>query len=418
MYEVTEFIKKNHTFYLCTLSGEDQPELRPIGIFEEYDGRIYTAVGMHKKVYRQITANPQVALCAVDGTNWIRLRATAVTNVPKNIVDRIFADNPFLRTIYNRESRRRLGVIELANASVEFCGLNGPERVENLPGTRRNILPKAKKYEGLSQLRPPLCYELVGRSFELVMDTGYDYEMKFIDRNTLSYGLIDGEKNEYRYECLKVDDTTYFINFEMSGASPRTGMSFVLDLEQSLTTCVIVREGLNPRLPKLPSTEIVFGALRKEDNTVPKIRHGYTSDMVGTAILWHYATFDIIHLYSSERYYRGVLPREAIERMSAGIPDVPGQTGDAPVRFFEEPSDYVKIKDGVYLFSFVESDMARAGLNGNAMCFLMNLNRMYDVGRSFGYNADGERENYMFGAYGEYVEPDPTIDRKSISYIR
>ena len=29
------------------------------------------------------------------------------------------------------------------------------------------------KFEGMSQYRPPLNFELVGRSFELIMDDGY-----------------------------------------------------------------------------------------------------------------------------------------------------------------------------------------------------------------------------------------------------
>ncbi len=37
----------------------------------------------------------------------------------------------------------------------------------------RSFAPK--KYEGISQYRPPLNYELSGQRFELVMDDGYDY---------------------------------------------------------------------------------------------------------------------------------------------------------------------------------------------------------------------------------------------------
>jgi hypothetical protein len=87
-------------------------------------------------------------------------------------------------------------------------------------------------------------------------------------------------------------------------------------------------------------------------------------------------------------------------------------------KIFEEPADFVKIKDGVYLFSFVESYMATIRGTGNSMCFLMNLNRLYDVGRSFGYNGEGFRENYTFGAYGEYADPEPMLSHKSSAYIR
>ena len=42
----------------------------------------------------------------------------------------------------------------------------------------------------LDKYRPPLCYELAGKTFELVMDNGYDYELKFIDGEKLSYGRV------------------------------------------------------------------------------------------------------------------------------------------------------------------------------------------------------------------------------------
>jgi pyridoxamine 5'-phosphate oxidase len=131
MYEVTEFIKKARTFFLGTTDG-DQPEVRPIGVFQEYDGKIYTAVGQHKKVYAQTQKNPKVVIVALgEGGKWIRLRAVA-KDAPQEIVDKVFADNPFLKSIYNDESGLKLGVLELTNATVEYCNMMGPERTETL----------------------------------------------------------------------------------------------------------------------------------------------------------------------------------------------------------------------------------------------------------------------------------------------
>ena len=130
MKEVTEFIKKVHTFYLATEDGE-QPEIRPIGVFEEYDGKLYTAVGQHKKVFAQIMANPKVCIVCYDGKTWIRLRAKAVL-AGDDIVAKVFADNPFLPNIYNEQSGLKLGVLELTEGTVEWCNIMGPERTETL----------------------------------------------------------------------------------------------------------------------------------------------------------------------------------------------------------------------------------------------------------------------------------------------
>ena len=123
-------------------------------------------------------------------------------------------------------------------------------------------------FEGMSQYRPPLCFELVGKTFELVMDTGYDYEISFTDRKTLRFGEKNGEAAEYEYDCLKADDDTYFVNFEVTGADPRAGQSFVLDLEQYLVTSNYCTVGQNPRWPRMCKPHITFGAIRREDGVL------------------------------------------------------------------------------------------------------------------------------------------------------
>ncbi len=243
------------------------------------------------------------------------------------------------------------------------------------------------------------------------MDNGYDYELKFIDRKRLAFGRGDEAGGEYEYDCLKADDDTYFVNFEVTGADPRTGTAIVLDMEQGLTTWVVSKEGLNPKMPTLPSTEIIFGAIRREDGSVSAVRHGYTAEMVGRAIEWNYRGMSVIHVYSSEHYYRPMLPEKYKDH-----PEIDPFYGTG--KFAEEPSSYVKIKDGVFLFTFVESDMAKLTGHGNMMCFLMNLNRLHDVGCSFGHNGEGARENYTFGAIGTYVDPGTMASRNSVSYIR
>ena len=278
-------------------------------------------------------------------------------------------------------------------------------------------LPKPKEYEGMSQFRPPLCFELVGKRLELVMDDGYEYELNFLDRKTLSYGLLDGEKKEYAYDCLKPEDVTYFVNFEVTGAIPRTGASFVLDMEQSLVTSNIITIGTNPKYPKMPSPKIIFGAIRKEDGTVPSIRHGYTMDLVGRAIRWSYGTFAVVHVYSSERYYRLTIAEEDLAGRE-DTPEMEERHRRDMMRLYEEPGDYIKIKEGIYIFNANEEMACRERGQGNNLFFLMNLNRMHDVGRSFGHNDKGELENYTYGAFGKYYDASELIARDSTEYIR
>ena len=275
------------------------------------------------------------------------------------------------------------------------------------------------KFEGMSQYRPPLNFELVGRSFELIMDDGYDYILEFADRKKLKYGQKSHDLNEYAYDCLKADDDTYFVNFEVTGAEPRAGLTFILDLEQSLVTQNYCTVGQNPRYPKLPKTNITFGGIRKEDGSVPRIRHGYTDDLVGRSICWRYGTLSVVHVYCSSRYYRLTMPEDALELLKEKDPVAYENLHNRDEHYlYEEPCDYIKIKDGIYVFSMTEAMANRDRNEGNNLFFLMNLDRMYDVGRSFGHNEKNEGENYTYGAFGAYYETPELLARKSTEFIR
>ena len=288
-----------------------------------------------------------------------------------------------------------------------------------MENTVKKELPKPPVFEGMSQYRPPLCFELVGQKLELCLDDGYEYELFFKDRKVLTFGREDEEKKEYAYDCLKPEDVTYFVNFEMTGVTPRTGATFVLDMEQSLVTANFTTIGVNPKYPKMPRPHIIFGAIRKEDGTVPTIRHGYTADLVGKAIHWQYGTLAVVHVYSSERYYRLTIAKE--DFIGREIPDTEEfreRRRRDQMRLYEEPGDYIKIKEGVYVFNANEELACRERGQGNNLFFLMNLNRMHDVGRSFGHNGEGKPENYTYGAFGNYYDASELLARDSTEYIR
>lgn len=279
--------------------------------------------------------------------------------------------------------------------------------------------PAPKRFEGMSQYRPPLCYELVGRTLELVMDTGRDYVITFSDRQRLSFGEKGTEAAEYAYDCLKAEEDTYFVNFEITGAQPRTGLSFVLDMEQSLVTACRCTVGENPRYPRMCKPRIYFGAIRREDGTLNELRHGFTDDMVGKAIHWRYGDVEVLHVYSSERYYRITQTREGMEKLRTQKPEIFERLAKREREgVYEEPCNMIKIKDGIYVFEINEETANRSRGGGNDLFFLMNLDRLYDVGRSFGYSDQGIPENYTYGAFGEYYDASELLSKESTGFIR
>ena len=262
-------------------------------------------------------------------------------------------------------------------------------------------------FEGLSQYCPPRCFELAGRELTLCMDSGFDYTLRF-QRETVTWGRVGETQRTDSYVCLKAEEQTYFINAEIPGVTPRLGLTLILDDENDLVTVIEGRQGMNPKFPYLVEIHAHFGAVLRPDGSLNEKRHGYTTDLVGRAVLWTYSpSFRIIHVYRTERYYNVTMPipekaptPEELEESKALADSFAGYKDPT------EPALYIRIKKGIYVFAFAEQNLEKftgPRTRGNSLAFLMNLERMTDVGRSFGTNADQQPENYCFGAYGAEI---------------
>lgn len=102
---IYDFLLQCHrVFYLAT-SEDDCPYIRPFGAVITHDGYTFFCTGADKRVYRQIKANPKVALCACwKGRRWLRVSGTAA-----------FMESP--------EAKRKM--LELEDNLKEKYGENG-----------------------------------------------------------------------------------------------------------------------------------------------------------------------------------------------------------------------------------------------------------------------------------------------------
>ena len=73
MESVCEYLKKCGVYYLATMEG-DQPRVRPFGVAEILDGKLYFLTGKRKDVSKQMLQNPKIEICAASGSEWIVLR--------------------------------------------------------------------------------------------------------------------------------------------------------------------------------------------------------------------------------------------------------------------------------------------------------------------------------------------------------
>jgi hypothetical protein len=276
------------------------------------------------------------------------------------------------------------------------------------------ILEKRPVFPGASRYRAPLNFELDGKEFSLVFDDGTKVKIR-LSADTIVYHEAGGNAESASYECAKIDELTYFVNFEFEAIKPRTNIILVLDLEQQLVTKVRTRTKFDPKYPTLCDSDYTFGAIARGGSPLNEKRHGLTRDLVGKRIHWHYAPeIEIIHVYYCTDYIRAAFPAKP----GAPPPEVMEELERYP---YDEKAFYIKIKENIYLVSATEQNMSKRGLPGNSMVFLMDTARVHDVGRSFGLNTQVDNletpENYIFGAYGDFVYSDGVIEAKKNPYI-
>jgi putative NADH-flavin reductase len=276
------------------------------------------------------------------------------------------------------------------------------------------ILKKKPFFQGNSQYRQPFNHELAGKRYRFVMDMGKDIDVNFISGHYLEWAEGDDIPRRYYYECIKGDETTYFVNFELHGIKPRTVNGLIIDFEQHLVTLNKTTTDFHEKLPYMIQSKFDFGAIEMDGLLLPKIRHGYTNDLVGKRIQWNYTSdFSIVHVYYDPHYMRvtfppGLMPPPSSEEDAARWMDFP----------YDEETVYIKIKKNMYSLNCVENNMTKFGGVGNNLFWLMDLERVRVVGRSFGRApSDLAPENYLFTAVGNFVKPEGDIESVKSVYL-
>ncbi len=125
MNQILEFLKANPVFYLATVDG-DKPRVRPIGFFMEYEGKLYIALGKHKKSYQQILDNPNVEISTTSPKNeWIRITGQAIVDDRPEVIEAVFINRPRLKDLYNEKTGLVIAPLYLEHAQAEFFDMTG-----------------------------------------------------------------------------------------------------------------------------------------------------------------------------------------------------------------------------------------------------------------------------------------------------
>ena len=134
MKEIIDFLAKSQTFYLSTINENNTPEVRPFGFVMDWKGKPAFSTGTMKKVYSQLQASPNVAICAYlqESMQWMRIAGKVKFTDDIEAKRKILDSMPFLKELYKSEDNPVLAcfyIDEGEAAFYSFESMNEPSRI-------------------------------------------------------------------------------------------------------------------------------------------------------------------------------------------------------------------------------------------------------------------------------------------------
>ncbi len=123
METVCAFLKKCAVYYLATMEG-DQPRVRPFGVAEIIDGKLYFLTGKRKDVSKQMLANPKIEISGTSGSEWIRIAALAIEDDRVEVRQKLLDLVPSLKGMYQADDGN-CQAFYLKDATATFYAFGG-----------------------------------------------------------------------------------------------------------------------------------------------------------------------------------------------------------------------------------------------------------------------------------------------------
>ncbi len=127
MEETYEFLKKCGTFYIATEEG-NQPRVRPFGVVNVFEGKLYIQTGKSKNVSKQMQINPNVEICGFLDGKWVRLEGKVVRDDRREAKASLLDANPMLKNMYSVDDDNT-EVLYFENAKATFYSFTEEPRV-------------------------------------------------------------------------------------------------------------------------------------------------------------------------------------------------------------------------------------------------------------------------------------------------
>ena len=126
--EVRDYLHECGVFYIATQDG-DQSRVRPFGVAEVLNGKLYIQTGKKKKVFKQMMTNPKFEITAVkpSGAEWIRISGKLVNDDSREAKAYVLEKNPELKSMYSADDDNT-AVLYITGGVAQFCSFSAPTK--------------------------------------------------------------------------------------------------------------------------------------------------------------------------------------------------------------------------------------------------------------------------------------------------
>ncbi len=243
--------------------------------------------------------------------------------------------------------------------------------------TEQQIQSKLNSVSGPSSASS-LADVLVGKSIRIVTDKGPTLEYKFSANNRLSVAENGGAAVNAGYGALMMDKIGFLTHL-----IPNTQRGYAVVVDHNTTLATVFELWFSGyKDNREVQREIYYGYVEEPGQEPPKARHVTTNRCEGKGFYWKQdAGAETLEFYPSVAY------SHFVELSRFG-----GELG------FCGPSDYIKISDDQYIYTRTECEFS-----GTFTAYVMDLNRLEQVGVRLGFDQNDALEYYVFRGRGEWL---------------
>jgi hypothetical protein len=208
----------------------------------------------------------------------------------------------------------------------------------------------------------PLSSYLVGKGLTVRYDDGGPtLEYAFETASKLHWKRAgEAQWREETYQAWEPAPGVIFFGHLLGGAANHDGVAIAIDFENALTTCVQGWLGTK-YMANEAARKTWFGIVEMEGLTPPQYRrHQFTDELVGRALTWNYSPgLTSMHVYTTPHSFSWII----------------FLGGGAGGLEWSGPAQYVKLRDDLYLFNWLEE-----ACNGTLGILVINMRTLHDCG--------------------------------------